>query len=121
MFTTLPKLTFAANGIGWPDRSDTVSATQVRPPASYAVLIEAFPTPDETEPSSRVQSGIATCRSRGNDTTVTRRGFVETCTSRLTSLRLPSAPGSVQRSPKASLTWSSHSSVPTTRSENGSS
>ncbi|KEP76087.1 hypothetical protein HR12_08760 [Microbacterium sp. SUBG005] len=120
MLTTLPKLTLAAKGMLCPVRFETVSATHESPPSSNAVLIEARSVPPKTEPSSFVHSGIATCRSRGNDTTVARRGFAETYSSMLTSLRAPSFSGSVQRGPNAAATTSSHSSVPTTSTEKGS-
>jgi hypothetical protein len=41
-------------------------------------------------PSSPVHDGIGTIMSRGNETTVTRRGSSEMCTSIVTSLRSPS-------------------------------
>ncbi|CAH0314199.1 hypothetical protein SRABI128_04620 [Microbacterium sp. Bi128] len=58
MFTTLPKLTFAAKGMLCPLSSDTVSATHVKPPSSYALLIGALNAPPNTEPSGAVHSGI---------------------------------------------------------------
>ena len=63
-------------------------------------------------PSSPVQAGIGTIMSRGNDTTVTRRGESLMCTSRVTSLRSPSVSSAMHAVESAAFA-PSHESVPT--------
>ncbi|CAH0179658.1 hypothetical protein SRABI128_01238 [Microbacterium sp. Bi128] len=113
MLMTPPKLTFAAKGISWPLSSETVSTTHDSPPYMNALLICCFDIAEVSLPFASVHDGIGTIRSRGKETTVTRRGASEMWTSMLTSLRLPSASGPLQRSPKYCAKSGSHSSVPT--------
>ena len=58
IFTTLPKLTFAAKGIDCSLRSATVFATQASPPYENAELIGCLLIADVVDASARVQDGM---------------------------------------------------------------
>ncbi len=102
----------AANWMSTPVSSSIVSTLHCRPPYMYdelsiwALMAELLP------PSSVGHDGMGTIMSRGNETTVTRRGESLMFSSIVTSLRSP--PSSCAHRGKSSRSWPSHESVPTT-------
>ena len=101
----------AAKSIFSPVSASTVLAVHASPPYQYETLIICDDIAEVWPPSGLSQAGIGTSMSRGNETTVTRRGLSVMCTSIVTSLRSPGESLFAQRG-KSATSWPSHESVP---------
>ena len=104
----------AAKWISSPVSASIVSAVHASPPYVYEALSGCELIAEYSPPSPSGHAGIGTSMSRGNETTVMRRGSSLICTSIVTSLRSPSASSFAQRG-KSATSCPSHESDPTIR------